>query len=204
MAQKKNGRNKGLSIRTKLIGIIIPIVLIIIFSFFGLSSKMVGEVQVYQNTIEEGNFADDAEILKYMETTVDKNEAYPVGLYMGDDSGIYLDGSGWVPGDDWVLVERDWYVDGKDNMELAFGEPYYDSMTGQVCVSASVRVDYDKAVRVLATDVYLDYVSGVVGDISSEDEMDAFLVTKGSQTIIAHHDAEMMDVCRCWRSTCTG
>lgn len=212
---------KGISIRLKLIGIIIPIVLVLIVSFFALARNMViktsqeklqakaevyteqisswtgqifGELQVYQNTIEEGNFADDDAILSYLETTLDKNAAYPYGLYMGDDSGIYLDGSGWEPGSDWVLVERDWYVEGKENESLAFGEPYYDSMTGQVCVSASVRVDYNKATRVLASDVYLDYVSDLVKTIASTEQEDAFLVTKDSQTIIAHNDAEMMDV----------
>lgn len=156
-------KKKGISIRLKLIGIIIPIVLVLIVSFFALARNMViktsqeklqaksqvyteqisswtnqifGELQVYQDTIEEGKFADDDAILSYLETTLDKNAAYPYGLYMGDNSGIYLDGSGWVPGSDWVLTERDWYVDGKDNETLAFGEPYYDSLTGQVCVSA--------------------------------------------------------------------
>ncbi len=214
-------QKKGMSLRLKLICIVIPIVLVMIISYFALARNMVykmskeqlqseasvyteqisgwtnqifGELQVYQDAIESGIFEDDDEILTYMEGTVDKSEAYPVGLYMGDDSGVYLDGSGWVPGEDWVLVERDWYVDGKDNEVLAFGEPYYDSMTGQVCVSASVLIDYDKAVRVLATDVYLDYVSGIVSDIAENSDVDAFLVTKSSQTIIAHKDADMMAV----------
>jgi methyl-accepting chemotaxis protein len=64
-------------------------------------------------------------------------------------------------------------------------------MTGQVCVSASVRVDYDKAVRVLATDVYLDYVSEVMSTISEESNVNAFLVTSGG-LIIGHNDKEMM------------
>ena len=214
-------QKKGMSIRLKLICIVIPIVLVLVISFFALARNMVlktsqgelqaeaqvyteeinnwtnqifGELQVYLNTIESGNLENDDAILEFLETSVDKSDAYPVGLYMGDDSGVYLDGSGWIPGDDWVLVERDWYVDGKDNEKLAFGEPYYDSMTGQVCVSASVLVDYDKATRVLATDVYLDYVSEVVSNISNESEMDAFLVTKDSKTIIAHIDEKMMAV----------
>lgn len=217
----KEQKKKSMSIRAKLIMIVIPIVLLIIISFFALArnvvlknaqeeleakalvyteeisswtNKIFAELQVYQDAIEEGDFANDAAILKYMETTIEKNDAYPSGLYMGDDSGVYLDGSGWVPGDDWVLTERDWYVDGKDNETLAFGEPYYDSMTGQVCVSASVLVDYSKATRVLATDVYLDDVAGQVAEISNQGEVDAFLVTKDSQTIIAHIDQNMMDV----------
>lgn len=214
-------QKKGMSLKVKLICIVIPVVLAMIISYFALARNMVfkiskaelqseasvyaekvsgwtnqifGELQVYQDAIESGIFEGDDEILTYMEGTVDKNEAYAVGLYMGDDSGVYLDGSGWVPGEDWVLTERDWYVDGKDNDALAFGEPYYDSMTGQVCVSASVLIDYDKATRVLATDVYLDYVSGLVSDISENSKVDAFLVTKNSQTIIAHNDTDMMAV----------
>lgn len=210
---------KSTGIRLKVIGIIIPIVFIIIISFFTLARNMVlkssqeslkeeaqkygeqisswtnqifSELQVYQNTINSGIFADDKEVLAYLETTCDKNEAYPVGLYMGDDSGVYLDGSGWVPGDDWVLTERDWYMDGKDNEILAFGEPYYDSMTGQMCVSASVRMDYSKATRVLATDVYLDYVVGLVSQIGEQSDLETFLVTKDSQMIIAHPDTKML------------
>lgn len=217
----KEKKKRNVSIKVRLIAIIIPIVLLLLVSFFCLSRNVVinqskenllaesqvsaekitgwkdrilAELQVYQNTIEEGEFADDDEILTYMKTSLEKSESYPVGLYMGDDDGVYLDGSGWVPDDDWVLTERDWYIDGKDNESFSFGEPYFDSMTDQVCVSASVRVNYKKAVRVLATDVYLDYVSGLVTDISQKGEMDAFLVTKGTQTIIAHPDQKMSAV----------
>ena len=114
-------KKRGISIRLKLIAIVIPIVLVLIVSFYALARKVVlktsqeklqassqvkaeeisiwtgqifAELGIYKHTIENGNFADDAEILKYMETTVDLNEAYPVGLYMGDDKGVYLDGSG--------------------------------------------------------------------------------------------------------------
>lgn len=212
-------KKKSTSLRTKLIGIIVPIVILIIVSFFILARNMVlqiskdellaqsqvsaekitawtqqifGELKIYKDTIETGGFESDAEILAYMEGSVEKSEAYPVGLYMGDDNGVYLDGSGWVPGDDWILVERDWYVDGKDNEEFAFGDPYYDSMTGDTCVSASVRVDYPSAVRVLATDVYLDFVVGLITEIASREDVGAFLVTKGTNTIIAHPDTEML------------
>lgn len=216
--QNVDKKKKGISIRAKLILTIIPIVLIMVFSYFALAREMVtqiskekiqaqsnvyvgeinkwtgqifAELQLYLDAIESGSLEDDASILKYLETTVGKNDAYSVGLYMGDDKGVYLDGSGWVPGADWVLTERDWYVDGKDNEHLAFGAPYYDSMTGQVCVSASVRVDYDKAVRVLATDVYLDYVSEIMAEIAEEGAVKAFLVTSDGQ-MLAHNDKNMV------------
>ena len=211
---------KKISIRLKLIGIIVPIVVVLIVAFFVLATNMVSkiskeellsksqvyardisswtrqifsELQVYLDTIEEGNFDNDEEILKYLETTLDKNEAYPIGLYMGDDSGVYLDGSGWVPDGDWVLTEREWFVEGKENKEFAFGAPYYDSMTGDVCVSASVRVDYSQA-RVLATDVYLNYVASLMKEISEQSDVKAFLVTSSDKSIIAHPDTKMLTV----------
>lgn len=215
------GQKKRIGIRTKLTGVIIPIVIAIIVVFFTLTRNMIvdlskdkllvnsqvysseigawvnqilSELNVYKDTIEQAGFANDREILKYMETTVDKYEAYPVGLYMGDDAGVYLDASGWIPGDDWVLTERDWYLEGKDNEVFAFGEPYYDSQSGDVCVSATVRMDYPRAVRVLAVDVYLNYLSSLVSDMT-EDKMDvAFFVTKDSQRILAHVDPDMVDI----------
>ncbi len=214
-------QKKGISIRLKLVGIIIPIVLVILISFFALARNMIlkiskeelqaeasvyaeeinswtgqifSELNVYLDTINSGVFADDEDTLEYLEKTYERNPAYPLGLYMGDDSGVYLDGSGWIPDSDWVLTERDWYLDGKDNEEFTFGEPYYDSLTGQVCVSASVLVDYSKSTRVLATDVYLDYVASLVQNISEKSDVEALLVTKNTQTVIAHVDTAMMDV----------
>lgn len=212
---------KRLGIRIKLILVIIPAVLVLIFSFFALSRSMIvkqaeenlvseslvytneisawadgilKEINVYVDTINAGVFADDSEILRYMEISVDRNESYPVGLYMGDDSGAYLDASGWVPGDDWVLVERDWYLEGKEHETLTFGEPYYDSQSGQVCVSASVKMNNTNVCRVLAADIYLDYVSGLMSQITIGNSGRAFLVTKSSQTVLAHPDASMIDV----------
>jgi len=212
---------RQVGIRVKLILVVIPVVLGIIFSFFALSRRMLirqaeeklvsesqiytseisawadgilKEITVYVDTINSGIFANDDEILRYMETSFGRNDSYPVGLYMGDDAGIYLDASGWVPDDDWVLVERDWYLEGKEHETITFGEPYYDSQTGQVCVSASVKMDDPGVCRVLAADIYLDYVSGLMSEIAVEDSGKAFLVTKSSQTILAHPDTSMINV----------
>lgn len=212
---------KHFGIRVKLILVIIPVVLVLIFSFFALSRSMLvrqakenlvseslvytrdisawaddilKEINVYVDTINGGVFADDDEVLRFMETTLGRNASYPAGLYMGDDHGVYLDGSGWVPDNDWVLVERDWYIEGKEHETLAFGEPYYDSQSGQMCVSASVKMDYAVACRVLAADIYLDYVSGLMSEITIGDSGRAFLVTRSSQTVLAHPDASMINV----------
>lgn len=221
MNTKKNVTPKTLGIRTKLIASVIPIVMIIIISFFALSravivrmaedkltaeakgyakeiyawsDQILAELNVYKDGIENMSHAYNSVVLDYMKLSVEKNEAYPAGLYMGDNKGTYLDAAGWVPGPDWVLTERDWYKEGADHETIQFGEPYYDSQTGDMCVSASVRMSNQDVVRVLAADVYLDYVCSLMKEIAEGDETKSFLATKGSRIIIAHPDEELMAV----------
>lgn len=211
---------KKLGIKGKMICIIIPIILAIIISFFALSSNQIvklakekltsqsqmytadisrwtdnilAELNVYAKAIDEGTFQNDDQILQYLETSMGLNDACPNGIYLGDDSGVYLDGSGWVPDSDWVLTERDWYLEGKDHETIAFGAPYFDSLSKQMCVSASVRLQNSDAVRVLAADVYLDYVCEKMQQIESGIGGQAFLIQKDTQKILAHSDTELID-----------
>lgn len=211
---------KKMGIKGKVICVIIPILLGIMIAFFALSRSQIvklakgnlsansqkyaeaidgwtngilDELKVYEGAIDSGLFTSDAQILKYLETSMGLNDAYPNGIYMGDDKGVYLDGSGWVPDSDWVLVERDWYVEGKDHSELKFGAPYFDSLSKQMCVSASVRIKDSSAVRVMAADVYLDYVCDQMKEIESGIGGSAMLIEKSSGKILAHSDETLMD-----------
>lgn len=211
---------KKLGIKGKMICIIIPIILAIIISFFALSSNQIvklakeklnsqsqmytadisswtdnilAELNIYAKAIDEGTFQNDDQILQYLETSMGLNDAYPNGIYLGDDSGVYLDGSGWVPDSDWVLTERDWYLEGKDHETIAFGAPYFDSLSKQMCVSASVRLQDSNAVRVMAADIYLDYVCEKMQQIESGIGGQAFLVQRDTQKILAHSDTEQID-----------
>lgn len=211
---------KKMGIKGKVICVVGPILLGIMIAFFALSRNQIvklakgnlsaasqkytetidgwtngilSELTVYENAIDSGLFTSDAQILKYLETSMGLNDAYPNGIYMGDDKGVYLDGSGWVPDSDWVLTERDWYVEGKDHEELKFGAPYFDSLSKQMCVSASVRIKDSKAVRVMAADVYLDYVCDQMKEIENGIGGRAMLVEKSSGKILAHSDETLMD-----------
>ena len=211
---------KKLGIKGKMICIIIPIILAIIISFFALSSNQIvklakeklnsqsqmytadisrwtdnilAELNIYAKAIDEGTFQNDDQILQYLETSMGLNDAYPNGIYLGDDSGVYLDGSGWVPDSDWVLTERDWYLEGKDHETIAFGAPYFDSLSKQMCVSASVRLQDSNAVRVMAADIYLDYVCEKMQQIESGIGGQALLVQRDTQKILAHSDTEQID-----------
>ena len=202
----------------KLVCTIVPIVLVMIIVYFMLvrreilslskekltlesnyyveeisawAESVLNEVTIYKNMIERLGLENDA-IYELMYTSVDSHEAYPFGLYMGDDQGNYFDASGWEPGEDFVVTERDWYKEGLLHDQFAFGEPYADSMTGGTCVSISSRLKAGSAVTVLSADVYLDYASQLAEEIASDKIEHAFFVTAGSRLILADSDASMV------------
>ncbi len=202
----------------KLVCTIVPIVLVMIIVYFMLvrreilslskekltlesnyyveeisawAESVLNEVTIYKNMIERLGLENDA-IYELMYTSVDSHEAYPFGLYMGDDQGNYFDASGWEPGADFVVTERDWYKEGLLHDQFAFGEPYVDSMTGGTCVSISSRLKAGSAVTVLSADVYLDYASQLAEEIASDKIEHAFFVTAGSRLILADSDASMV------------
>lgn len=156
----------------------------------GWTGSVVNELSIYKQTIEDNFSGDDAALDKFLSTIYRKHDAYPMGIYIGDETGYYGDSSGWEPGEDWVLEERPWYIDGKESSELVFGEPYIDSMTGSLCISASVKMDVPGVNRVMSADVYLDYAAKLANDLAgASDVVDgAVFVTADDRIIIADSD----------------
>ncbi len=155
------------------------------------ADQILDELDIYKDVIEQVG-ADDPEAFELMGTSYPGHEAYPYGLYWGDKEGNYFDSSGWVPDEDYVPAQRNWYREGLARDRFGFGEPYVDAMTGEVCVSASARVGNGPAESVVAADVYLDYASKVVADVT-EDNIDyAFFVTGKSRVVLADSNNSMV------------
>lgn len=201
----------------KLVGTIVPIVLIMIIIYFILvrqeiltlsreklalesqsytekinawADSVLNEVTIYKDMIERLGLENEA-VHELMYTSVDTHEAYPFGLYMGDDLGNYFDASGWVPEDDFVVTQRDWYQEGLKHSLPAFGEPYVDAMTGGTCVSVTSLLNTSPGITVLSTDVYLDYASRLADEITYDKIEHAFFVTKDNRLIVADSDAAL-------------
>lgn len=189
---------------------IIPVVLVMIFIFFALtrneiinlskdkmaletlncsekintwSEKTIKELNVYKSIIEKTS-TNDEKTLEIMKTSYETNDAYPYGLYLGDENGTYLDASGWIPDDDYVVAERNWYIEGIRHERFEFGEPYVDAMTGEVCVSATSTVNYKPEISVLSADVYWNDAEKIVEEAARGNLENVFCITGSSKIIM--------------------
>ncbi|MCI8485384.1 MAG: methyl-accepting chemotaxis protein [Lachnospiraceae bacterium] len=135
----------------------------------------------------------EEETREYLQSIVGMNENFPTGVYIGDDQGNYLDLSGWEPGEDFVVTERDWYQEGLQHEEFTYGSPYLDADTGEYIVSATTLLKGLKGVTtVAAADVFLNSVSERISEIKVMDTGTAFLIDKNSKEILAHQNKELV------------
>lgn len=215
---KKESKNRYLKSNVKTVAAVMTVVLLMILIFFSLTRKgivtlskdmltlesknyseelgtwadqILNELNIYKSIAEEMGL-DDAKAFDMLKTSCGPHEAYPYGLYWGDENGNYFDSSGWVPGEDFVVTERNWYLEGLEHDEFAFGEPYMDAMTGEACISVTSRVDGGSAVSVMAADVYFDYAQRLVESITSNKIENAFFVTGGGRIIVADSNTAMV------------
>ncbi|MCM1308881.1 MAG: sensor domain-containing diguanylate cyclase [Butyrivibrio sp.] len=215
---KQVGKNRFIRIKIKIVGTVVPIVLLMIFIFLSLTrnkivelskeklalesknyavdvstwaEQILNELDIYKSLVEEMG-TDDYRTFEMLKTSCGAHEAYPYGLYWGDEKGNYFDSSDWEPEEDYVVAERTWYIEGLEHDEFVFGEPYGDAFTGGTCISVTSRVDSDSLVSVLSADVYFDYAQRLVEEITSGSIENAFFVTGGSRIIVADADSQMV------------
>lgn len=135
------------------------------------------------------NGASSDKILKYLETEA-KHEAQQIdknftGVY-GYINGEYLDGIGWVPPEDYVPTERDWYVAAKEaGGKASIVPPYLDAQTNTVMFSVSQLLADGKSV--VSLDIALNEVQTITEDMTMNDMGYGFIMDS-TGLIIAHFD----------------
>ncbi|MCR4588214.1 MAG: HAMP domain-containing protein [Lachnospiraceae bacterium] len=140
------------------------------------------------NTLESVDFKDDKEINEFLITnTLHKYDFAENGLYLGFENGTWIDPSGWVPGSDYVITERDWYQQAIEG-DITIGEPYVDSDTGSLVVSLSRKIRFtDGRVAVCAIDMLLDQIVSQVAALKPLDTGTSLLLD--GDTVLSYTDA---------------
>lgn len=107
------------------------------------------------------------------------------GIY-GWFNGEYIDGSGWIPPEDYVPKERPWYTEAqRGNGDLVMVSPYLDTKTNTILFSvAQVLYDGDS---VIAFDIAMDEVQSIAETIRLNGNGYGFVVDDQGM-VVAHHD----------------
>ena len=136
------------------------------------------------------NGASSEEILRYL-TAEAEHEAQQIdenftGVY-GYINGEYLDGIGWVPPEDYVPTERDWYVAAKEaNGKATIVAPYLDAQTNTVMFSVSQLLADGQSV--VSLDVALNEVQ-IITEEMTMNNMGYGFIMDNTGLIIAHFDS---------------
>lgn len=215
---KKKG---NISIKAKLLGIIIPVViaiiLILVFTAYHVSSGIIesysknlleSSVNSQASKIEawlEENLAsmqmaktmieklhpDEAQLQTILDASCEYSENYPDGLFLADANGSFLKGTDSKKQEP-NPKESMWYQEGMTRVNMAVGSAHQNP-DGTNAVSASGLLnDGSDTVRVIAADMTLDRISVIVNSFIEMHDAEAFLVDKDSSVILASRDSDLI------------
>lgn len=215
---KKKG---NISIKAKLLGIIIPVViaiiLILVFTAYHVSSGIIesysknlleSSVNSQASKIEawlEENLAsmqmaknmieklhpDEAQLQTVLDASCGYSENYPDGLFLADANGSFLKGTDSKKQEP-NPKESMWYQEGMTRVNMAVGSAHQNPDGTNVVSASGLLNDGSDTVRVIAADMTLDRISVIVNSFIEMHDAEAFLVDKDSSVILASRDSDLI------------
>ncbi len=212
---------KMLSIKTKLLGTILPLTIIIVLVLTGISyyiSKSIissysenllsSSIENQSNEIEawlnenlssfqvakkaiEQTKPDDAALKQMLNGYCGFNDNYPDGLYIADENGNLITADNSSKKDS-DPTSSVWYEDGLTRVNMGFTDAYTNS-DGEAVISASgILNDGSDTLKVISADLSLDRISIIVNSYIEMDDAEAFLVNPKDGSFLAHRDSSMI------------
>lgn len=215
---KKKG---NISIKAKLLGIIIPVViaiiLILVFTAYHVSSGIIesysknlleSSVNSQASKIEawlEENLAsmqmaktmieklhpDETQLQTILDASCGYSENYPDGLFLADANGSFLKGTDSKKQGP-NPKESMWYQEGMTRVNMAVGSAHQNPDGTNVVSASGLLNDGSDTVRVIAADMTLDRISVIVNSFIEMHDAEAFLVDKDSSVILASRDSDLI------------
>ena len=144
---------------------------------------------------KNGNSPDD--VRRYLTDQTNKqfemfDESF-TGIY-AYYNGEFMDGSGWVPPDDYDPVSREWYSVAADaNGEIVIVSPYIDAQTKSVVITFAKAISNEKnsakSTNVVALDIIVNHIQSVTENVDIAGKGYA-MVVNADGFIVAHKNTE--------------
>lgn len=208
------------SIKVKLLGIILPVVIIIMVMLVGVSyfisrsiiknysedllsssiENQANEIEAWLNEnlsafqmakqMIEQTAPGQDQLQKILDGYYGFNDNYPEGLYIADANGGLMTAAGSSK------TEADptqsvWYREGLTRWNMGFTKAYTNG-AGEAVISASgILKDQSNVLEVISADLSLERISIIVNSFIEMDQAKAFLVSSDG-TVLAHHDTALI------------
>ncbi len=220
-AMKRKEQKKTISIKTKLLGTILPVVIVIGLVLVGVSyfvSKQTiteyatdllnSSIENQANEIEawlgenlaafqiakqtiEGLDSDETQLQSMLDRYYGYDDDYPNGLYIADANGKLVKASESDKTEN-NPTDSVWYKDGLTRLNMGFTDAYTNS-DGEAVISASGILDDGSGVmKVISADLSLQRISIIVNSFVQMDSAQAFLVDSKDGTILADRDSSLI------------
>lgn len=215
-------KQKGMvSIRTKLLAIIVPIVValmvVLVLISYSTSAKLIESYSqnLLQSSVEnqasqieawlEENIAafqivkttieavepDDEDLQTMLDSYYNYNSNYPEGLYIADETGKLWKASGSAMSES-NPVNSIWYQEGLTRINMAVGSAYVNSEGVNVISASGILNDNSGKIKVISADMTLDRITIIVNSFIEMKHAQAFLVDGRDGTILAHRDSSLI------------
>lgn len=214
-------KKSNISIKAKLLGIIIPVViaiiLILVFTAYHVSS---GIIESYSKNLLESSVSnqaskieawldenlasmqmaktmieklhpDDTQLQTILDASCGYSENYPDGLFIADVNGNFSKGADSKKQEP-NPKESMWYQEGMTRVNMAVGSAHQNPDGTNVVSASGLLNDGLDTVRVIAADMTLDRISVIVNSFIEMHDAEAFLVDKDSSVILASRDSDLI------------
>ncbi len=157
------------------------------------SQEIISSLNQVQNTLNNIEL-DNNNLMKYLKTTMNQNESFANGVYVGTDKQELIVPFDFQMPDGYIIADRDWFIEGLNNEQFRYGTAYLDADTGEYVVSASVKLKSANGVnKVAAADISLKGISQIISSKKIMETGKLFIVDTTSSKILAINDEALIN-----------
>lgn len=214
-------KQRKLSIKARLLGSIMPVVIAIVAVLVLIAYQAsAGIIEDYsQNLLEssvsnqsskieawlsenlasfqmakttiENLHPDDTQLKAILDGYYNYNDNYPDGLYVSDSNGNLIKADKSTKKES-NPVQSTWYKEGLTRVNMAVGSAYKNADGVNVISASGILNDGTDNIRIISADMTLDRITIIVNSFIDMDNAEAFLVDKNTGVILADREASLI------------
>lgn len=157
--------------------------------WFNVQERILNEI--YDEIIYHDDFNIDR-LIEYFNYKNTRNKDI-IEYYIAYKDNTFVTGNGiWLPGQNYNVLEREWYKNAVNSDKTEISSPYVDSNHGKVIVTLSkaIRIK-DEVIGVLCSDIAVEHIVNKISELGSLEYGYGFLVDN-SGNVLAHPNKDFM------------